>query len=718
MTARDRMRASVNQRLMEDQAAELALSARRELLQSMQLEKASESTLRKTDPRIPRLADRGSKEYTLRDRRLGGDETRRTVWKEDANQDFGKEEDESPRADQKVRLTVMVKEVPEPSRGEGVASRKIMDEPRSAPAAKRQTTRKQEEVPSPRAPNLESERLLWARPRATDALGQRTGRTRWQRATREAEPQDLASRNAPRPAMNLPANATPPVTRSQIPVELMTPRTIRRPAVKVGDEQAPAKPIHGSKEEFASPRPAKTALAIKEETPTIRSEVAPASAKTEGVAVRSRLIPRHRKTATQEPEKPKAKVLADVAKGTHAPTKPAKTPTSASGRQHRANRMVAAAQQLSPKRRTSAVSAHISAQPKALAADQTLPAGAPALTGPAPDPTFTSIATPTGLFPPPVAPLPALQTQGAYIVAPECTAVTLHGVNVAGFDALTSTQTAASDLDLDPTSLAVLTQLWGINVVRVPFLAATINAGNGTLSATDVLTALDTIIAALAEVGMYALLALQAPSGTTTAGSAPPAPDATTIQAWQTLATHITSNPSANSGVLYEIFATSEALDTDWPQNAQVLIGTIRSLSPAALIFVNSGIGSVDPTNVPLRFPTGAPIFNLVYAISVDRNSVPDPDGTLLTSLVQNFPVCVTDWTGDNSPFMSNVADMFGRYGIHWIASSWNVDPLLVGGPAVQDFSPTPWGSTVMRAASYPTKPFLQPFSYESGTTS
>ena len=288
----------------------------------------------------------------------------------------------------------------------------------------------------------------------------------------------------------------------------------------------------------------------------------------------------------------------------------------------------------------------------------------------------------------------------------------LRGVNVTGFDGLTSSQTAAADLQLDDVALAVLHQLWGLNVVRIPITAQTILSGNGSLSSEDVLSALDSLTIKLESQAMYALLAIQAPPA---ASAAPAEPDDNTAAALQAIAAHFATSTS----VLYEVFATSEPLGSGWPQQAQTLIGAIRARNSAAMIFVNVGNGAVDYAQFPMLFPTGEPVFNIVYTISAGAGSEPAPEEGVLTGLAEKCPVCATIWKDDPSGVTPYLADVFGRHGIHWAASSWNDNAVLVANAGAHDFSPTGWGLIVQRAATYPVRPFLQPIGvWEEGSTS
>jgi hypothetical protein len=319
-----------------------------------------------------------------------------------------------------------------------------------------------------------------------------------------------------------------------------------------------------------------------------------------------------------------------------------------------------------------------------------------------PDPTFEAVATSVGMYPLPVQQLPALHTESSYILGPECTTVALRGINVTGFDGLTSAQTAAADLRLDDVALAVLHKLWGLNLVRIPISPQTIVSGNGSLSPDDMFSALDVLTTRLESAAIYTLIAIQAPPAGPTAS---PEPNDNTTAAIQAIASHFATSTS----VLYEVFATSDPLGSGWTQQAQILIGAIRAWNSAAMIFVNTGNGGVDFSQLPLLFPTGEPVFNIVYTISAGAGNEPAPEEGVLAGLAEKYPVCATIWKDDPSGITPYVADVFGRYGIHWAASSWNDNPLLVANAGAHDFSATGWGLIVQRAANYPVRPFLQP---------
>ena len=85
--------------------------------------------------------------------------------------------------------------------------------------------------------------------------------------------------------------------------------------------------------------------------------------------------------------------------------------------------------------------------------------------------------------------LAQLTTSGSFIVGGDGKAISLRGVTVVGLDtaAPASGQTLPSVLALDENNLALMRETWGLNLVRLPFQAQTVLAGNGALSAGKIL---------------------------------------------------------------------------------------------------------------------------------------------------------------------------------------------------------------------------------------
>jgi Cellulase (glycosyl hydrolase family 5) len=301
----------------------------------------------------------------------------------------------------------------------------------------------------------------------------------------------------------------------------------------------------------------------------------------------------------------------------------------------------------------------------------------------------------------PVETTPYVQTRGSFIIDQNGDAVTLRGITVRGLDtvALQGGQTVPGALSLDASNLATITDQWGANLVRLPFAAASVLNGNGSLGASDLLAGLDLSVAAITGAGAYVLLALEA------AGGAGPS-DAGTLQVWQTLAARYQGEPR----VFYEVFASSSPIAGDWTTEFGTVIATIRQLDPAALIFLPGSASGLDVTNVPLRDDSGDPVSNLVYTIAVSVQSVPNPE--VLSAVSSVYPVFASVWADDGSDLgrqASRIADLFERCGIGWAAANWNSDPRLVMDAGGGDFTPTIWGNVVLRAIKLTAPPLLEP---------
>ena len=296
-----------------------------------------------------------------------------------------------------------------------------------------------------------------------------------------------------------------------------------------------------------------------------------------------------------------------------------------------------------------------------------------------------------------------LSTSGNFILDDAGKTIALRGVTVVGLDTVAppSGETLADALSIDSDNLALMTNIWGLNLVRLPFQAQTVLAGNGTVPAGKILAGLDLAVTLISEAGAYVLLALEATADASL-------PDASTQQAWQTIAKRYKDEP----GVLYEIFASAERLAAGWPQAALSLIGTIRAQNSAAMIFVNTG-NRGDSTGLPLLLPTGVPVFNVVYTVNVSPQNSPGPDDGPLASFADLYPVFVSTWSDDAanpsrvSPF---AGDFFARHSIGFAAANWNADPRLVSDAVNHDFTSTAWGLIAGRAATLPVRQKLKPF--------
>jgi hypothetical protein len=323
----------------------------------------------------------------------------------------------------------------------------------------------------------------------------------------------------------------------------------------------------------------------------------------------------------------------------------------------------------------------------------------------------------TAVQPPPEEPLdsfPWLKTKGSFLVDELQNAVYLRGVTCRGFDDISAAggRTFPEALSLDEPNLSTMTDLWGANIVRIPFQAATVLSGNSSFAADQMLAGLDDVVGAVTTANARVLLSMEAPGGApdTTAGS-------DIFRAWSLLANHYQDE----AGVLYELFSSPQPLPENWLQTAEMLIGTIRLQNPASLIFVSNGKGGADISGLPIRFSTGDPVFNVVYSIEASDTLVPDPDDAQLRAFAASYPLFASRWSDSNpnaDRSSAGTGNLFARYGMGWIAANWNADPRLVRSSIDHDFAPTRWGYVAQRALAQPVKPRLPSVRLEDETAS
>jgi hypothetical protein len=294
-------------------------------------------------------------------------------------------------------------------------------------------------------------------------------------------------------------------------------------------------------------------------------------------------------------------------------------------------------------------------------------------------------------------------------------AVYLRGVTCRGFDDISGSDggTFPAALSLDDPNLSTMTDLWGINIVRIPFQAATLLSGNSSFGAGEMLAGLDEVVGTVTTANARVLLSMEAQPG---AGPGTTA-DSDTFRAWSLLANHYQDEP----GVLYELFSSPQPLADGWLDIAAMLVGTIRLQNPAALIFLSSGKGGADISGLPLRFSTGDPVFNIVYTIEASDTLAPDPDDAQLRAFAAAYPLFASPWSdasANSDRSSEGTANLFGRYGMGWIAANWNADPRLVRSSIDHDFTPTRWGFVAQRAFAQPVKPMLPPVRLEDEAAS
>jgi len=245
-------------------------------------------------------------------------------------------------------------------------------------------------------------------------------------------------------------------------------------------------------------------------------------------------------------------------------------------------------------------------------------------------------------------------------------------VNVVGLDDAAAGDTPLRDaLALDDANLELLTDRWGVSVVRVPFSPGTILGG------TPLLDRLDELVSDLAAVGLYLLLALDAPEGP---------PDQGMHDVWTLLGDRYQSQTAA----LFEAPATEGALD---------LIHTIRAIHQSSLVFLPLSGGVLPAPNV-------------VYTLRDTSASRPQLDESFQAFAAQN-PMFVSEWANEGPDFGRSAianAGLFERLDIGWCASNWNAPPRLVAEPTLHRFAETRFGLIVRRALAAPVRPALTPF--------
>jgi Cellulase (glycosyl hydrolase family 5) len=293
-----------------------------------------------------------------------------------------------------------------------------------------------------------------------------------------------------------------------------------------------------------------------------------------------------------------------------------------------------------------------------------------------------------------------LGTAAQRIVDQQGKTVHLRGVNVAGLDAVSSARTIAIELALDERNLSVLTGLWGINVVRLPFYAATLLGGNESLSASEFLAGLDDLVGSISESGAFTLLAMKAP-GT---GPVSALPGREAITCWQLLGSRYQQEP----GVLFEVYSPRSSLPEDWLHAAHHLVGAIRREHPGSLCFVGGVGGGSSLNGLPLRFVTGEPVHNVVNTVRFTAQRAPMEFDPAFAAFVRTHPVAVTEWihSGLDLGQASELGvRLFSRYGLSWVACHWNAEPRLVEDAARHRFGETRFGMIARRALTVSLQP-------------
>jgi hypothetical protein len=304
--------------------------------------------------------------------------------------------------------------------------------------------------------------------------------------------------------------------------------------------------------------------------------------------------------------------------------------------------------------------------------------------------------------------LPWLVTEGNRIRDENGNDVYLRGVSATGLDTVGSSDVGLlrDQLGLGDSAIDVLTGLWNVTVVRIPFHAGTILTGTGGLTAVDLLSGLDELVIALAEAGAYTLLSLQSPPSP---DDMAPLPGDDAVACWQALTTRYEDVPA----VLYEIWSSPKPLAAGWMDAASVLVGRLRLNHPASLLFLGATDGGTSVDGLPLRFSTGQPVHNIVYTVRAARSEVSPANGQMLRLFARAFPLFVSEWSDvdtDLGRSADAAAALFDRLGMGWAASTWNAEPRLVIDALAGRFTSLPFGRVAQRGLALPVEPQTQPF--------
>jgi len=299
--------------------------------------------------------------------------------------------------------------------------------------------------------------------------------------------------------------------------------------------------------------------------------------------------------------------------------------------------------------------------------------------------------------------------------------VLLRGINRSGLE-YSSPQGdgSLSKAGITEGEMDVLVNIWGANIVRLPFNQDWALSRPG-YDAEPYLTDLDAVISMAARRGAYTCLDLQWLDAATRRGSTDrgkpnfvaPLPNQDSLLLWQQLAARYRDEPA----VLYDIFnephdrlsddplplvgiATdgsftalrgSRVKIAEWQPWAVALIRAIRAENPAGLIFVSGVNWGFDLRGMPLPGVEG-----VVYSTHVYRNKGTDWDRAF-GGLALERPVFVGEWGGTDEELEwgQAFADYMDARQLGWTAWSWSDWPRLVHPPGAPLYQPTVFGELV-----------------------
>lgn len=318
--------------------------------------------------------------------------------------------------------------------------------------------------------------------------------------------------------------------------------------------------------------------------------------------------------------------------------------------------------------------------------------------------------------------LPWLHTAGPRILDEYDSMVVPRGLVLPGF--LEAVPVEGQDVldaaGLGGDTVGQIVDTWQANIIRIPLDQTSLLRGRGSASSPDFFRGLDELIGAAAASGAYTLLSLvwidaerEFGSRDGEANHVAPLPDAQSGELWRRLVDRYEDEPS----VLYDIYSLPhDPLPDDpmsgdmpavswpvWSEWARALVGLIRGRHPRSLIFVSGLDWASDLSGFPLRFATGDPIHNLVYAMQLYPWRVAAGWQTKISRLAVDQPVFVTEWGGysAHSGWGSAVAAFLAGQGIGWTAAAWGGQPPLAV-ERMGRYGPTAFGRVVSRALTAP----------------
>ncbi len=271
--------------------------------------------------------------------------------------------------------------------------------------------------------------------------------------------------------------------------------------------------------------------------------------------------------------------------------------------------------------------------------------------------------------------LPPLATAGNRIVRADTgQPVLLRGVNRSGLE---------YGVRATREEIRRIVGEWRANIIRIPFTQ------RWALDSEDYRRALDDIVRWTAESGAYALLDLQwlRPDddfGVNSNGSVQriaPLPDADSARLWRSLAERYRLEPA----VLFDIYnEPHDVTAADWRHCARLLVGAIREVHPASLIFVSGTNWGYDLRGVPF------PGENLVWSTHVYPSKHPGWHAAFGCAAIE-APVFAGEWGTDyDLEWGRSLAAYLRSLGMGWTAWSWNDWPHLQ-----REGQPTPFGELV-----------------------